>query len=122
MTPILFINLGLTEIILILFILIPLILVPIISLWKLFEKAEQPGWAAIVPLYNFIILMRVVNKPWWWALLCVIPYIGLIWMVWSHNLLVKKFGKTELFTVGLIFLPFIFFPILAFGNNEYNKG
>ena len=122
MTPILFINLGLTEIILILFILIPLILVPIISLWKLFEKAEQPGWAAIVPLYNFIILMRVVNKPWWWALLCVIPYIGLIWMVWSHNLLVKKFGKTELFTVGLIFLPFIFFPILAFGNNEYSRG
>lgn len=122
MNSLLFIGLGLTEIILILFILILFILVPIISLWKLFEKAEQSGWAAIVPLYNFIILMRVVNKPWWWALLCIIPYIGFIWMVWSHNLLVKKFGKTELFTVGLIFLPFIFFPILAFGNNEYNRG
>ena len=49
-----------------------------------------------------------------------IPYAGLIWSIWATNLLVKKFGKDEGFTIGIIFLPFIFFPILAFGSSKFS--
>jgi hypothetical protein len=97
------------------------VVIPIASYWKLFEKAEQPGWAAIIPLYNLIVLMKIVDKPWYWSLFCCIPYIGFVWAIWSNNLLVKRFGKTEFFTIGVLLLPPVFLPILAFGNTEYIK-
>ena len=97
-----------------------LILIVIVSQYKLFKKANEPGWAAFIPIYNMIIWLRIINKPWWWLLLMFIPYAGLIWSIWATNLLVKKFGKDEGFTIGIIFLPFIFYPILAFGNSKFS--
>lgn len=91
------------------------------GLWKVFEKAGKPGWAAIVPIYNFIVLTEIVKKPSYWALLMLIPYVGLIWGIWSINLLVKRFGKDEAFTVGCVVLPFIFLPILGFGESQYRS-
>lgn len=91
----------------------------IISLWKIFQKAGYQGWEAIVPIYNIYILLKIVGKPWWWLLLMCIPYVGLIWQIWSYNMLSKSFGKTEGFTAGLVLLPFIFFPILGFGDARY---
>ena len=96
-----------------------LIALLVISFWKIFEKAGKPGWAAIVPIYNMVVWCEIVKKPGWWALLMLIPYIGIIWQVWATNLLVKKFGKDEGFTVGCVFLPFVFYPILAFGNAKF---
>jgi len=87
--------------------------------WKIFEKAEQPGWACIIPIYNTIILLRIVGKPWWWLLLMLIPLLNIILVIWMTNLLSKSFGKDEGFTVGLIFLSFIFYPILGFGSAKY---
>ena len=117
----LFLGLGGTELILISIILIPFFIIPIASYWKIFEKAEQPGWAALIPIYNLIILMKIIDRPWWWALLCIIPYLGIIWIIWSNNLMVKRFGKTEAFTIGIVLLAPIFLPILAFGNSKYIK-
>jgi hypothetical protein len=91
----------------------------VVSMWKIYAKAGKPGWATLVPFYNILVLLEIVNKPWWWMLLMFIPYVGLIWGIWSINLLVKRFGKDEGFTVGCIFLPFVFFPILAFGNHQF---
>ncbi|MEY3051689.1 MAG: hypothetical protein RLY31_1474 [Bacteroidota bacterium] len=91
----------------------------IASVWRIFEKAGQPGWAVIVPIYNLLVLLRIVGKPWWWLFLMIIPYVGLIWSIWTTNLLSKKFGKDEGFTVGLILLPVIFYPLLAFGDAQY---
>lgn len=91
----------------------------IISLWKIFQKAGYQGWEAIVPIYNIYILLKIVGKPWWWLLLMCIPYVGLVWQIWSYNMLSKSFGKTEGFTAGLVLLPFIFFPILGFGDARY---
>lgn len=108
-----------SELILISIVLIPFIIIPIISFWKIFEKAGEPGWAALIPIFNLITLMKIIEKPWWWALLCIIPYLGMIWFIWSHNLMVKRFGKTESFTAGIIFLAPIFLPILAFGNSKF---
>src|ERR1700761_5402067 len=91
----------------------------IAGLWKIFEKAGQPGWACIVPIYNLIVLLRIVGKPWWWLLLMCIPYVGVVWSVWTYNMLSKSFGKDEGFTVGLVLLSPVFFPILGFGDARY---
>jgi len=91
----------------------------IASMWKVFEKAGQPGWAAIVPIYNGIIMLKIVGKPWWWILLMLIPYVGMVWGIWTVNLVSLSYGKTTGFTLGLLFLGFIFWPILGFGDAEY---
>ena len=89
------------------------------SMWVIFDKAGKPGWAALIPIYNTIVFFEIIKKPWWWLFLWMIPYIGIIWIIWSYNLLAKKFGKSEAFTLGIIFLSFIFIPILAFGSAKY---
>lgn len=88
--------------------------------WRIFQKCGKPGWAVIIPFYNVIVLLQIVGKPWWWLLLMIfVPLGNFIWGIWTLNLLSKSFGKQEGFTVGLIFLPIIFYPILGFGNAEY---
>src|SRR5258708_6986030 len=82
-----------------------------VSLWKIFTKAGKPGWAAIIPIYNIIVLLQIVGKPWYWLLLMCIPLLGIIWGIWTYNLLSKSFGKGVGFTLGLIFLSIIFFPV-----------
>ena len=85
--------------------------------WKLFEKAGQPGWACIIPIYSTLVLLRIVGKPWWWIfLICFVPFV---FAIWTLNMLSKSFGKSEGFTVGLLFLGFIFYPILALGDAKY---
>ena len=105
---------------LLMMILLPIAVLIIACLWKIFQKAGEPGWASIIPIYNSVIQLKIVRKPWWWLLLMLIPYIGFIWAIWAVNLLCKSFGKSEGFTVGVLFLPFIFLPILAFGDATYD--
>ena len=64
-------------------------------------------------------LLEIIGKPWWWILLLLIPGVNLIFGIWMFNLLSISFGKTEGFTVGLVLLPFIFLPILGFGDDQY---
>ncbi len=91
----------------------------IIAEWKIFEKAGKPGWAVLIPIYNTIVMLEIVGKPWWWIFLFLIPGINFIFAIWMLNLLSKSFGYGVGFTLGLIFLSFIFIPILAFGNAKY---
>lgn len=87
--------------------------------WRIFEKAGKPGWVALIPIYNTIMLLEVVGKPWWWLLLFFIPGVNLVFAIWMLNLLSLSFGRGIGFTLGLIFLGPIFYPILAFSNAEY---
>ena len=103
-------------IILILFIFATIILI-IASYWTLFNKAGKPGWAAIVPVYNIIVMLEIVQKPMWWLVLMLVPGVNLIWIILTLNLFVKRFGKSSGYTVGVIFLPFIFLPLLAFDRD-----
>ncbi|MCF8348149.1 MAG: DUF5684 domain-containing protein [Bacteroidales bacterium] len=91
----------------------------IYTYWRIFEKAGKPGWAALIPIYNTIILLEIVGKPWWWLLLFLIPGVNIIFAVWMTNLLSLSFGKGVGFTIGLLLLSFIFYPILAFSLAEY---
>jgi hypothetical protein len=104
------------------FMLIPGLIILTISLiahWKIYTKAGKPGWASIIPIYNVIVLLEIIGKPIWWVFLILFPCTTLIFVIWATNLLSKSFGQSEGFTVGLILLPFIFYPVLAFGNYQY---
>ncbi len=91
----------------------------IIARWKIYVKAGKPGWAVLIPIYNTLVMLEIVGKPWWWLLLMLIPVINIIFAIWMINLLSKSFGKTEGFTVGLILLSIVFYPILGFGSAKY---
>lgn len=88
-----------------------------ISLWKIFSKAGKPGWAAIVPIYNTVVLAEIVGKPWWFGLLVLIPYVGAIFVLISYYCLAAAFGKDKNFAIGIVLLPIVFLPILAFSKD-----
>jgi hypothetical protein len=92
----------------------------IVSLWKIFEKAGKPGWAAIVPIYNLVVLLEIIRKPIWWIVLFLVPCLNLVASVMVSLELAKCFGKTVGFAIGMILLPFVFFPMLAFSDAQYN--
>jgi hypothetical protein len=105
-----------------LFIWLIIILIMIISLWKIFEKAGKPGWAAIIPIYNLIVLLEIVEKPLWWIVLYLIPCVSLIAHILVSIELGKKFGKdTGWSIIFLVILSIIGYPMLAFGDSQYQK-
>jgi len=85
--------------------------------WKIFSKAGQPGWAAIIPIYNWIVWCKIVGRPAWWILLLLICF-PIFFIILSIDL-AKSFGKGVGFAIGLILLSVIFFPILGFGSATY---
>jgi hypothetical protein len=94
--------------------------IEIVGAWFMFEKAGEPGWAAIIPIYNYLIAIKIAGKQWWYILLMLIPIVNLVIYIIILNGLAKNFGKGTGFTVGLFFFRFIFIPILGFGNAVYN--
>lgn len=96
-----------------------LVLLIIVSLWKIFVKAGKPGWAAIIPIYNIIVWLEIVGKPVWWIILLLIPLVNFFVLLYLNHLTSKAFGKDVVMTLLLIFLPFIGFPMLAFGPAQY---
>ncbi|HHU33900.1 MAG TPA: hypothetical protein GXZ49_01580, partial [Bacteroidetes bacterium] len=80
----------------------------IVALWKVYEKAGKPGWAAIIPIYNIWVLLEIIKKPWWWPLLLLIPIVNIVILIIMIHNLSLKFGKGVGFTIGMILLPFIF--------------
>ena len=97
-----------------------LILIAIVAgFWQVFTKAGQPGWAAIIPIYNLIVLLQVAGKPLWWIILFFIPIANLIAAIFVGLAVAKNFGKSEAFGIGLGLLAFIFYPILGFSDAQY---
>lgn len=94
-------------------------IVAIVSLWKVFAKAGKPGWAAIVPIYNLYTLFDVVYGKGIKFLWLLVPVANMVFMIVVYYKLVKAFGKSGGFGVGLIFLPIVFLPILAFSDSAY---
>ncbi len=93
--------------------------IAVVALWKMFTKAGEPGWAAIVPIYNLVVLLKIAGKPLWWIILLIIPFVNIVVGIIVAISLAKAFGKGVGFGVGLIVLPFIFYPILGFGSAAY---
>lgn len=103
-----------------------ILVVSIIANWKIFTKAGEKGWKSIIPIYNSVVLFKIIGLSPWLLLIYLaafIPVIGsiavIVLSIVSVYYLSKSFGKGAGFTVGLIFLPQIFQLILAFGSAEY---
>src|ERR1700757_3098606 len=95
------------------------VILMIAALWKVFTKAGQPGWAAIVPILNTYFLCKIAGRPGWWVILMFIPFLNLIiWIILCIDV-AKSFGKGAGFGIGLLLLPFVFFLILGFGSAQY---
>lgn len=91
----------------------------IVGGWKMFEKAGQPGWGVLIPIYNAYLVLKIVGRPAWWLILMLIPIVSLVVYIIVIVDLAKSFGKGAGFAIGIFFLSFIFVPILGFGDAEY---
>ena len=91
----------------------------IVAMWKIFTKAGKPGWAAIIPIYNIVVLFQISGMNPLMILLMFIPIANIIVTIMLCINLAKSFGKSGGFAVGLILLNAIFMPILAFSDAEY---
>ena len=90
------------------------------GMWKAFVKAGKPGWACIIPVYNLIVALEIAEKPIWWiVLLLFVPIANIVVLFMVHIAIAEHFGKGGGFGVGLVFLPFIFWPILGYGPATY---
>jgi hypothetical protein len=91
----------------------------IIGMWKIFEKAGQPGWACIIPIYNYMIMARIAGKDDIWGLLVLIPIVGIYFAIVLVIEMCARFDKEVGYAIGMILLPFIFAPMLGFSDAEY---
>jgi uncharacterized protein DUF5684 len=95
------------------------LILEVVGLWMIFGKAHVHEWGAIIPFYNYWLLSRVSGRPGWWMFLLFIPLVNIvIWAVIAFGV-AQSFGKSGGFAVGIFFLPFIFLPILGFGEAAY---
>ena len=90
----------------------------IVVMWKIFVKAGKPGWGIFIPIYNIILQLEIAGRPIWWIFLFLIPFVNIIFGIIIVLDIAKAFGKGTGFAIGMIFLPYIFFPILAFDSSE----
>jgi hypothetical protein len=93
--------------------------ITVIGLWKMFEKAGKPGWAAIIPIYNAIVMLEITGKPIWWVIMLFIPLVGFIFAIMILHALSNSFGQGVGTTLLFLFLPFIGFPMVGFGSAKY---
>ncbi|HET8809125.1 MAG TPA: DUF5684 domain-containing protein, partial [Flavobacteriaceae bacterium] len=89
--------------------------------WKLYVKAGRKAWEAAIPVYNAVVLMKIINRPWWWVILLFIPIVNLIMfpVVWVET--IRSFGrnsKMDTFLVLITFGLYIFYVNYA-TNDPY---
>jgi len=97
-----------------------LVVVLVVSMWRIFEKAGKPGWAAIIPIYNIIVMLEIVGMPMWWIILFIIPLANIVASVMLAINMAKSFGKDATFGVLALFCcSIVGYPMLAFGDAQY---
>ena len=129
-------------------IIIILSVLELIGMWKIFKKAGKKGWEAIIPYYNIWVLNEISGCVWWFFLLAIasslisfdlslnlsetskvtynpLEFIGSITNLFAMYMInyniSKKFGKSHGYAIGLTLLPYIFYPILGFGKNNFDN-
>lgn len=97
-------------------------IIQIAALWKLFSMAGKPGWACLIPIYNIIVYFQVAGKPAWWILLLLIPGVNVVIKIIVDLDFARAFNKSTAFAIGIILLPVIFLPVLAFSQETKYVG
>jgi len=91
----------------------------IAGMWKMFVKAGQQGWLSIIPILNTYVIIKLAGREGWWILLFLIPCVNIVVAIIVYMDLAQKYGKSAAYGLGLVFLPFIFIPMLGFGSATY---
>lgn len=112
-------NSGLASVLILVY--VALLIIMLVSLIKIFTKADRKWWEAIIPIYNSYVLLKIVGRPGWWLLLFFIPFVNIIIAIIVIFDLAKAFGKGAGTALGLFFLSFIFFPLMAFSESYKYK-
>ena len=95
-----------------------ILILTIVGQWKVFKKAGKPGWASIIPIYNMVVMLEIAKKPVWWVIvMLLVPIVNIVFLIMTYHGISKAFGKGGGFTAGLIFFPFIFWPILGLSKD-----
>ncbi len=102
-----------------LLIYLAILVIVLAGCWKMFVKAGQPGWGILIPIYNAYLMIKIAGRPGWWLILMFTPLVNFIVGIVIAVDIARNFGKGIGFVLGMIFLGFIFYPILGFGSAEY---
>ena len=95
------------------------VVIMVIAMWKIFEKAGVEGWKAVIPFYDVYVAYKIAWGSGWICLLLVVPVVGFVTAIITSYKMAKAFGHGIGYTLGLIVLPFVFAPVLGFGKDEY---
>ena len=91
----------------------------VIAMWKVFKKAGEPGWTAIIPIVNIYKLCKIADGNGFKCILLLIPIVNIIYHILLNIRMAKAFGKSTLFGIGLILFNIIFIFILGYGSARY---
>ncbi len=104
-------------------ILVAIGILQVVARWKVFKKANVPGYESLIPVHSDIVEMQLggISTGWWFLnLLAVCCGIGpIILHFWRSIAISKAFGKGTGFGVLMGFFPYVCYPILAFGSAQY---
>jgi len=101
-------------------ILLIIIVATVAGLWKIFEKAGEKGWKALIPIYNYYIWLKILKRPWWWIFIFLIPGVGfMMLMVVSAitGVAFKKRNAWEMLISGILF--FVYLPYFGWGKEQF---
>ena len=98
-----------------------LLVLRIVALWEIFEKADEPGWAAVIPIYSTVVLYRITWGSGWYCLLLLIPFVSVVIKIITCVKLASVFGRGAAFAIGLVFVEIVFLCILAFSSESRTK-
>jgi hypothetical protein len=90
-----------------------------IAYWRVLEKADLPGWGMFIPFYNLYLFFKMAGKSGWSMFIMLIPVVNFFFLLHTKVEIAKKFGKPGIFGLGMMFMPFLFYPILGFGDAAY---
>jgi hypothetical protein len=99
---------------------VSVMVIELVASWTVYSKAGQPGWAAFIPIYNFVVLCRMAGHSGWWVLLLLVPLVNIVIPFIVHVDVARKFGYGALFGICLTLFDFICMPILAFSDAVYD--
>jgi hypothetical protein len=99
--------------------MIAIVVLEIAAMWRMFVKAGRPGWATLIPIYNFFVILKIAGRPGWWLLLLIVPFVNIVVAIITWIDIARAFGKGTGFGWGLALLGGIFVPILGFGDAQY---
>ena len=95
------------------------IAVVIAGVWLAFVKAGAPGWASIIPIFNLYVMVKMAGREGWWVILFFVPLVNIVVVFIVYIAIAERFGKSAGFGVGMVLLSFVFWPILGFGDAEW---